>query len=191
MLTLPRIATRRAAFATPLTVAALAAVNACGDISRGSALTDPATPVMETAAAPRDASINGSAPMPVESDDVVPGLCAFDIRLQTSGKSKMLVVGKAQSIVLMTSPGLNATLTNLSSPQKQVTLSITGAFHVTTDANGNSVYVVTGRNLLFDPVAGFVLTEGVFSYTLGPDGVTLVHPLSGKGKTTNVCALLS
>lgn len=138
----------------------------------------------------RATSTNGGAPMPVTSDDVVSGLCPFDIRLQTSGLAKMLVVGKTQSIMLFTSPALTATLTNVST-QKQVALTITGAFHVTADASGNAVYVVTGRNLLFDPVAGFVLTEGDFSYTLGSDGVTVVHPLTGTGRTTEVCALLS
>ena len=85
---------------------------------------------------------------------------------------------------------MQTTLTNLSSPDQQVTFGITGAFHVTTDANGNFVYVVTGRNLLVDPKAGFVLAEGVFTFTLGPDG-TLVEPLSGKGRTTDICTLLS
>jgi hypothetical protein len=139
----------------------------------------------------RAASVNGGAPTDVASDAVVPGLCAFDVRIQTSGKSKMLLVGQQQSIMLFTSPALEVTLTNVSSPSKQATLSITGAFHVTTDAAGNSVYTVTGRNLLFDPFAGFVLAEGVFSYTIGADGVTLVQPLSGMGQTKDICALLS
>lgn len=197
MFPIRRIAKRRFGWAKPpIVIVALLGVNACGDAGRHASPTAPAAAA--TSGRPtlgssdqilRASSINGGAPIAVESDQVLSGLCAFDIRLQSSGKAKMLVVGNATSMMLFTSPALEATLTNLSS-QRQVTLAITGAFHVTTDSDGNSVYVVTGRNLLADPLAGFVLAEGVFSFTLDASG-NLVKPLSGKGQKTNICTLLS
>jgi hypothetical protein len=43
------------------------------------------------------------------------------------------------------------------------------------------VTVATGRNALFDPVAGFVITTGRFTYTTAPDGMTNVEPLRRLG----------
>jgi hypothetical protein len=91
--------------------------------------------------------------------------------------------------VIFTSPGTNATLTNLSDPSKTVTLNITGSFHQSTQ-NGNTVTVVTGRNLLGDPVAGFVLAIGTFSFVFDASG-NLVQPLTGFGQLISVCKLIS
>jgi hypothetical protein len=89
---------------------------------------------------------------------------------------------------IFTSPGLTATLTNLEN-EKQMRLNITGAFHQTTLENGDVVTVATGRNFLGDPEAGFVLAKGRFSFVFDAEG-NLVQPLAGKGKLTDVCALL-
>jgi hypothetical protein len=103
------------------------------------------------------------------------------------------LAGKAKAIDLpgdafvFTSPGLKATLTNLSNSH-QVTLSVTGAFHQTTRTNGDVVTVVTGRNLLGDPFAGFVLAIGTFSFVTNGD--TLVQPLAGRGQLISVCGLI-
>lgn len=167
----------------PLYAALACGAAACSDRS-------PSMPLRPEVPIPRSASLNGGAPMPFEADDVQSGLCTFDVRLQVNGKNKVLVVGKDQSITLFTAPTLEVTLTNLADPQKRVTLGITGVFHVTTDADGNSVYVITGRNLVHHPDAGLILTQGVFSYTLDGNG-NLVQPLSGRGQTTDLCALLS
>ena len=90
--------------------------------------------------------------------------------------------------MIVTSPKLFATITNLSDPSKNVTLNITGAFHQSTQ-NGNAVTVVTGRNLLTDPDAGFVLAIGTFSFIF--NGPNLVQPLLGQGQLISVCNLVS
>lgn len=87
------------------------------------------------------------------------------------------------------SPTLEARLTN-ETTGKQITLGITGVFHTyAADSKGDLLTVVTGRNLLFDPVAGFVLAEGVFRFAFNGD--VLVEPLNGHGTLTDVCELLS
>ena len=139
------------------------------------------------------AQSRGGAPAPVDETPIdlepgdVYGNCAFPIRLEYSGKAKVIRLSETRSIA--TSPGLTATLTNLDT-DKQVTLSITGAFHETTLANGDVVTKVTGRNLLGDPEAGFVLAIGDFSYVFDKQD-TLVQPLSGEGQLVDICGLLS
>ena len=71
----------------------------------------------------------------------------------------------------------------------QVTLNVTGAFHQTTEANGDVVTVVTGRNLLGDPEAGFVLAIGNFSFAFDANN-NLIQPLAGKGTLTDICGLI-
>ena len=114
------------------------------------------------------------------------GECAFDVELSLTGKAKTIdLPGDA---FIFTSPGVQVTLTNLDN-LNQVTLNVTGAFHQTTKANGDVVTVATGRNLLGDPVAGFVLAIGKFSYVFDAGG-TLIQPLAGKGTLTEVCGLI-
>ncbi len=131
-------------------------------------------------------------PFPVEQDFVLEpgavfGNCDFPIRFQLSGKGQTLALPGNRFI--FTSPGLTATLTNLTTG-KQETLSITGAFHQTTLENGDVVTVATGRNLLGDPEAGFVLAIGNFSYVFDKKG-KLIQPLSGEGQLIDICGLLS
>ncbi len=136
---------------------------------------------------------NGGAPAPVDETPIIlePGAvfgnCDFPIRLEYSGKAKTIDLPGDRFI--FTSPGLKATLTNLDNGN-QVTLNITGALHQTTLENGDVETVATGRNLLGDPEAGFVLAKGRFSFVFDAQG-NLVQPLSGKGQLTDVCGLLS
>jgi hypothetical protein len=115
--------------------------------------------------------------------------CTFAVRLSGQGKTKTIAIAGGRSII--TSPGLKVTVTNLADPTstKEVTLNVTGSSHVTTDANGVSTYVVTGRNLNLDPNAGFVLSSGRFTFAVDRSG-NLVQPLSGNGQLTNVCSLI-
>ena len=115
------------------------------------------------------------------------GRCDSPIRYEFSGKSKVITLPDGRFIT--TAPGQTTTLTNLDT-QKKVTLSTTGAFHQTTDENGNVVTMATGRNLLGDPDAGFVLATGNFSYVFDENG-NLVRSLQGEGQLTDVCELLS
>jgi hypothetical protein len=71
-----------------------------------------------------------------------------------------------------------------------VRLNITGAAHVSPTPDGGSLYVVTGRNLLTDPLAGVVLAIGNFSFAFDADG-NLTQPLKMQGGTlTDICATL-
>ena len=115
-------------------------------------------------------------------------VCAFGVELVLIGKTKTIELRGDRSII--TSPGLDGTLTNLDNPSKRVTLNITGVFHETTKGDGSLVAVVTGRNLLFDPDAGFVLAIGRFSFVFDASG-NLIQPLRGKGQLIDVCALIA
>jgi hypothetical protein len=136
----------------------------------------------------------GMPPISAAGSQILPagsvfGECAFDVRVDLNGKASTINLPGGR--VILTSPGLHATLTNLNDPAlKSVTLNITGTFHQSTDSNGDKVTVVTGRNLLGDPDAGFVLAIGSFSYKFNAAGM-LVQPLMGHGQLTKVCPLIS
>lgn len=136
-----------------------------------------------------------AAPNPPQEVDSTPfvipaggvfGECAFDVEVSFTGKAK--TIDLPGDVFIITSPGLHVTLRNLDNLE-QVTLNVTGVFHQTTKANGDVVTVVTGRNLLGDPDAGFVLAIGNFSYVFDAGG-NLSQPLKGKGKLTDVCGLI-
>ena len=116
------------------------------------------------------------------------GSCSFPINISAQGKGKTIVLPKGNMI--FTSPGLDATVTNLMDPAKKVDLVITGSFHVSPTSDGGSLFVVTGRNLLTDPLAGVVLATGNFSFAFDANG-NLTQPLKMQGGTiTDLCALL-
>jgi hypothetical protein len=136
---------------------------------------------------------NGTPPQNVTSSmDVFPGAefgsCTFPINVSSQGKGKTIVLPKGN--LIFTSPGLDAVVTNLTDPTKQVTLNITGSFHVSTTPDGGSLFVVTGRNLLTDPFAGVVLAVGNFSFAFDANG-KLTQPLKMQGgHLTNLCELI-
>ena len=140
-------------------------------------------------AAPHTSVAAPNPPTPVdETPFTVEGLCAFPVQLELNGKSKTITLPGGRSII--TSPGLDVTLTNMENTTNHTTLNITGASHISVLANGDVQTLVTGRNLLFDPVAGFVLSQGRFSFVFDASG-NLIQPLSGTGQLTDVCALLN
>jgi hypothetical protein len=140
-------------------------------------------------------SDNGTAPVDVSGtftvepgDPNFPGTCDFPLQLDVSGKGKVITLPDGRRI--LTSPGLHVTATNLDTPENQATFNITGAFHETTNPeNGEVTTKVTGRNLLFDPEAGIVLTIGNFSFVFDAEG-NLIQSFEGKGQVIDVCALL-
>jgi hypothetical protein len=136
------------------------------------------------------ASASAAPPSPVDQTPVdVPagGACAFPIEYVLTGKAKTISLPGDRTIV--TAPGQDLTVTNQTNG-RSVTLNITGSFHVTTLPDGDVVTVATGRNALLDPVAGFVLTEGTFTYAFDARG-NLIAPLSGTGRRTDICALVA
>jgi hypothetical protein len=135
-----------------------------------------------------------SPPFPVSvsfvqpANAVAPGECAFDVNVAFSGKAKTLTLPGGRFI--LTAPGFNVTLTNLSDSTKSVALNITGAVHQSTQGNGNLVSRVTGRNLVGDPVAGFVLSIGNFSIIFDANG-NVIQPFRGDGQLISLCKLIS
>jgi hypothetical protein len=114
-------------------------------------------------------------------------VCEFPVELLLTGKAKTIVLPGDRFI--FTSPGLKVTLTNLDDPSKRVTLNITAPFHQETKQDGSVVTLSTGRSLLFDPEAGFVLAIGNFSFVFDAAG-NLIQPLEGKGQLIDACALI-
>ena len=134
---------------------------------------------------------HGSPPVPVSGSFIVPGgtfsNCPFDVQVSFSGLAGEIDLPGNRFI--FTAPQLTATLTNLQNG-RSVTLGITGALHQSTDQNDNVTTVATGRNLLGDPIAGFVLSFGHFSFVFDSNG-NLIQPLTGQGQLIDVCSLIN
>jgi len=141
-------------------------------------------------------SDNGTAPEDVEGTFIVEpgdpgGSCAFRLQLDLSGKGKEIT--QPDGSLIITSPGLDVTATNLQNGE-QARFSITGTFFETTNPeNGDVTTVITGRNLLFDPDAGIVLLSGNFSFVFDAEGnlIQSFEDTDGKGQVIDVCALLA
>jgi hypothetical protein len=136
----------------------------------------------------------GGAPEDVDQTITVnpgdyPGSCDFPFTLELSGKGKTIELPGGKGFIL-TSPGLDATITNLDNPENQATYNITGSIHQTTLENGDVETVLTGRNFAIDPEAGTVVAIGRFSFVFDAEG-NLVQPLTGEGQLIDVCDVLS
>jgi hypothetical protein len=117
-----------------------------------------------------------------------PGFCPFPVTFSVQGKFKVIELGDR---LIAIAPAQKGTLTNNTDPSKRVTLNITGSFHVTVLPNGNQVYDVTGRNLLFGGTLK-TLTLAIGSFTFALDAnFNEISPLQGNGTLTDVCAAIS
>ena len=93
---------------------------------------------------------NDNSPVAVDENPIVIetgaefGSCAVDIEIVVHGKGKEITFPK-RNRVITSSPGLTATVTNLPDPSKQVSLKVTGAFHIATEPDDRAVTVFTGR----------------------------------------------
>ena len=128
---------------------------------------------------------SAAPPEPTDQTFVVEDECAFPVLWEQTGKVKFVDLPGERTLI--TSPKLRATLTNLETG-KQVTLNITGAFHIRTLANGDTVFVFTGRNLFAGPDTPFILTIGRFTGGVSAAGEFV--PITGKGRVVDICALL-
>ena len=118
--------------------------------------------------------------------------CDFPLHFEVTGKTKTIELPNGGFI--LTAPGQYVTVTNVDTGEA-LTFNITGSqFGSAPDANGVVDYVITGRNLAFDP-AGVFLNEGRFTFSLQLDEngtpIKIVEPQEGKGQAIDVCALLS
>ena len=139
-------------------------------------------------------SDNGGAPEEISgtiSPEVVatyPGACDFPMEVTVSGKTKTVEQGNGDTISIF--PNYSVTATNLANGE-QATFNVTGSNHLSTLENGNVQTVMTGRNFALDPVAGTFVSMGHFTFVNDPTNTTNLVPVSGTGRTIDVCALLS
>ena len=115
-------------------------------------------------------------------------LCSFALHISVDGQKKTIELPGDRTTEIY--PGEFVTLTNLDDPSKQVTENITGSFHIKYLPDGSTETVFTGRNLVWDPFAGFVFVFGHFGYAIDANG-NLTQPLHGEGKIVDACALIS
>jgi hypothetical protein len=134
------------------------------------------------------ASGNGSPPGGVNYTVILPGICGFDVQATVTGRQGVISLPSGGFIV--TAPATHGTFTNLSDPTKSVTLNITGVFHISFDQNGDTIYVVTGRNAAVDPSFGLLLLVGDFTLVFDPNG-NLIQGPTGNGQNTNICQLIN
>jgi hypothetical protein len=136
-------------------------------------------------------AIEAAPVRPTDVDDTftVEGFCAFSILFEVSGKTKVIELPGGR--ILITSPGLTVTLTNLEN-ENQETFGVTGAYHQTILANGTVVTVSTGRSLFLDPFgqgAGLGLFIGRWTFAFDAEGN--FTPVVGTGRQIDVCELLA
>jgi hypothetical protein len=117
--------------------------------------------------------------------------CDFDLGYVVTGKTKTIT--RPDGGAITTAPGQNVTLTNLESGE-EVTYNVTGVtFASAPDQNDIVYYVITGRNVGFDP-AGTFLNIGRFTFAI--DTTTgelhpIVEPQEGTGQAIDICEILS
>ena len=161
-----------------LTALLVGAVTACRDRP------SPVEPV--AAMAPIGIAAAQARPEPVD-DSFETDVCGFTLLVDLGGKFKPIELGRGRTILIF--PGSTATLTNPDNGKTE-TLSNTGTFHFNTLPNGNVEQVLTGRNTVEDSELGLLLTIGTFSYVYDA-AFNIVQPLQGKGRTIDLCDVMS
>ena len=114
--------------------------------------------------------------------------CAFPVQIHITGKSKTINLPGNRMVI--TAPGQQATITNLSHPSKQVMLNITGVFTVLNQPDGGFVGIGTGRNLVTDPSFGLTLVIGRFSFAVNGAGDLIQGLTLQGGQTNSVCGMI-
>jgi hypothetical protein len=109
---------------------------------------------------------------------------AFDVKLEIGGKQGVLTL--PNNLVILTSPALNVTVTNLAT-QEQVSLNITGTQHQEVIDGQVVLQVNVGSNLILrnhlfgDTVDTLAYVKGRYTFP----------PFSGVGTYTDICELLA
>ena len=123
------------------------------------------------------------------NDPEFPGACDFPVLIEVSGKGKNIELPNGSFI--MTSPGLEATVTNTLTGAQE-TYNVTGSVRPQpTNAEGDDVTELRGRNITTDPNAGFVVAIGNFSFAFDHETGELSQPLSGEGQLIDICEALA
>ena len=134
--------------------------------------------------------IDGSGVWILDPSDPTVGTsaCPFPVEVDFAGKIKNFDLPGNRTI--LSSPGLNATIINLSDQAKQVTVNITGHINLFNQPDGGFIAIGTGRNLLTDPNYGLTLVIGLVRYAFDGTGnlVEGLNPLAGQ--TVSLCSLV-
>ena len=124
--------------------------------------------------------------LPKQSLSQASAALTFKLRLP----ERQGVISLPSGGIIVTGPATFGTFTNLSDPTKNVTLSMTGVFHVSSDQNGNTIVKVTGRGVAEDPSFGLLLLVGEFTLVFDPQGNIISGP-TGNGQIINICQLIN
>lgn len=155
-----------------------AIVSACSDVS---------APVASSPVAIRTASTSqAGAPQPIDIDIVIENACAFPVRVEITGKEKVMFRGDGS--IFVTSPGSMVTLTNLDTDE-QTHQVITGSIGVVFQENGDADLEMRGRNLV-ELESGLFVSIGIWTVTFDIAG-NEVNPFRGTGQMIDMCAALS
>jgi hypothetical protein len=130
----------------------------------------------------------GSPPVPVNQTFTTNACGSFDVQVTVTGKAGTIVLPNGG--LILTAPDEYVTFTNLSDPTKSVTLNLTGSAHVSFDANGNQIFMLTGRNGALTPLIGILFFIGNFTNVFDPNG-NLIQGPTGNGQITQVCDLIN
>jgi hypothetical protein len=132
----------------------------------------------------------GSPPSPIDFTEIFPGgvFCDFDVQVDVSGRQG--VINLPSGGLILIEPA-SVTFTNLSYPTKSVTLHLGGAFNISFDQNGDTIYnMAAGRSAFIVPSFGFLLLVGDFTLVFDPNG-NLIQGPTGNGQITNICDLIN
>lgn len=125
---------------------------------------------------------SAAPPEPV-NDTFTDDSCGHELVVHVVGKEKTHEL--SDSRVIRTSPGEHITVTD---PVTGNSLDyvITGSGHETTLPDGRIAVTAVGKNALFHPLFGFIITSGNMRFAIGPDGEFL-EPPHGTGNVIDVC----
>ena len=146
-----------------------------------------------TAAVVVPRATSAAPPEPVDQTPYeLEGFCDFPVQVEETGKTKEILL--PDESLLLTAPGVRTTVTNLTEPDKQVSLVNTGTLRLRELENGNLSLVGRGHNVLYDPGGGIFLSIGRVELLLTPTDIPDVYDitiLENQGRLIDVCALLA
>ncbi len=119
-----------------------------------------------------------------------PGSCDFPFSLDLSGKGKTIELPDGS--LILTSPGLDVTVTNLDKPENQATFNITGSVHQRSTSGERERRDGDDWQELRHRSGGWhhgCNRDGI-SFVFDANG-NLIQPQTGKGQRIDVCELLS
>jgi hypothetical protein len=141
-------------------------------------------------AAQLQAQGRGSPPTPIDVTNTFSGVCSFDVSVYVTGKEGMIFLPGGS--VLFHIPADSATLTNLSDPTKNVTLSGSGPTEIGPVQNGTITIRSSGRSLIgFSAPFGFHFLIGTYTFVIDANTGQLLQPPTGAiAQDIDLCALL-